>query len=113
MNNLPLQPTELEQVCLVLSRHPTVLNATIFGSRAKGTHSNRSDIDLALAGPLDALGAEAIAAELEELPLPYLFDVQALDSITYEPLIKHIERVGIKIYFRKDQIYIKQLIASD
>ncbi|WP_295533177.1 nucleotidyltransferase domain-containing protein [Synechococcus sp. UW140] len=85
MNNLPLQPTELEQVCLVLSRHPTVLNATIFGSRAKGTHSQRSDIDLAL----------------------------ALDSITYEPLIKHIERVGIKIYFRKDQIYIKQLIASD
>lgn len=85
MNNLPLQPTELEQVCLVLSRHPTVLNATIFGSRAKSTHSNRSDIDLAL----------------------------ALDSITYEPLIKHIERVGIKIYFRKDQIYIKQLIASD
>ncbi len=113
MNNLPLQPTELEQVCLVLSRHPTVLNATIFGSRAKGTHSQRSDIDLALAGPLDALGAEAIAAELEELPLPYLFDVQALDSITYEPLIKHIERVGIKIYFRKEQIHIKQLIASD
>ena len=73
MNNLPLQPTELEQVCLVLSRHPTVLNATSFGSRAKGTHSQRSDIDLAL----------------------------ALDSITYEPLIKHIERVGIKIYFRK------------
>ena len=85
MNNLPLQPTELEHVCLVLSRHPTVLNATIFGSRAKGTHRQRSDIDLAL----------------------------ALNSITYEPLIKHIERVGIKIYFRKDQIYIKQLIASD
>ena len=78
MNNLPLQPTELEQVCLVLSRHPTVLNATIFGSRAKGTHSQRSDIDLAL----------------------------ALNSITYEPLIKHIERVGIKIYFRKEQIHI-------
>lgn len=107
MSNLPLKPAELEQVCLVLSRHPSVLNATLFGSRAKGTHSQRSDIDLALAGPIDALGAEAIAAELEELPLPYRFDIQALDNITNEPLIKHIERVGIKIYFRKDQIYIK------
>jgi hypothetical protein len=39
-------------------------------------------------------------AELEELPLKYRFDVQALNSITYEPLLEHIRRVGIEIYSR-------------
>jgi predicted nucleotidyltransferase len=46
----------------VLRHHPEVHSATVFGSRTKGTHTSRSDVDLALAGPLGALGAEAIAA---------------------------------------------------
>jgi predicted nucleotidyltransferase len=100
MKKIPLQPAELEQVLFILKQHPMVLNATLFGSRAKGTHTDRSDIDIALSGPIDALNAAAIAAELEELPLPYRFDVQALNSITYEPLLEHIERVGIRIYSR-------------
>ncbi len=100
MKKIPLQPAELEQVLFILKQHPMVLYATLFGSRAKGTHTDRSDIDIALSGPIDALNAEAIAAELEELPLPYRFDVQALNSITYEPLLEHIERVGIRIYSR-------------
>ena len=57
-----------------------------------------SDIDLAVWGQVDALGAEAIAAELDELPLPYRYDVQAFDAITFLPLREHIERVGIPLY---------------
>ena len=98
MTQPPLQPTELELICSVLRRHPEVHSATLFGSRAKGTHSHRSDVDLALRGNLEALAAAAIAAELEELPLPYRFDVQALNQISLAPLLEHIERVGIEIY---------------
>jgi predicted nucleotidyltransferase len=98
MTNPALQPAEWELVYSVLRQHPEVESATLFGSRAKGTHTPRSDVDLALAGPLEALGAEAIAAELEELPLPYRFDVHALAAIAYAPLLEHIERVGIEIY---------------
>ena len=65
----------------VLRLHPEVDRATLFGSRPKGTHHERSDVDLALSGELGLLGAEAIAAELEELPL-----------------LEHIERVGVVIY---------------
>ena len=65
----------------MLRLHPEVDRATLFGSRAKGTHHERSDVDLALSGELGLLGAEAIAAELEELPL-----------------LEHIERVGVVIY---------------
>lgn len=93
-----LQPSELELVRSVLRQHPELHRATLFGSRAKGTHHERSDVDLALSGELGLLGAEAIAAELEELPLPYRFDVQALEQINFAPLLEHIQRVGVVIY---------------
>jgi predicted nucleotidyltransferase len=98
MTRDPLVTSELELVLSVLRQHPEVVSATLFGSRAKGTHSDRSDVDLALAGPLGSLGAEAIAAELDELPLPYRFDVKALAAITHAPLLEQIERVGMVIY---------------
>ena len=98
MTQAPLPAHDLELVRSVLRQHPEIASATLFGSRAKGTHTPRSDVDLALAGSLGALDAEAIAAELEELPLPYRFDVHALGAITYMPLLEHIERVGMVIY---------------
>ena len=85
----PLKASELELVLSVLRQHL---------SRAKGTHTPRSDVDLALVGSLGALDAEAIAAELEDLPLPYRFDVHALAAITHAPLMEHIKRVGMVIY---------------
>ena len=96
MTRDPLVASELELVLSVLRQHQEIESATLFGSRAKGTHSDRSDVDLALAGPLGALGAEAIAAELEELPLPYRFDVHALAAITHAPLLEQIERYGVE-----------------
>ena len=98
MSQAPLVPHDLELVRSVLRQHPEIESATLFGSRAKGTHTPRSDVDLALAGPLGALGAAAIAAELEDLPLPYRFDVHALAAITHVPLLEHIKRVGQVIY---------------
>ena len=101
MTRDPLVASELELVLSVLRQHQEIERAILFGSRAKGTHSDRSDVDLALAGSLGAFGAEAIAAELEELPLPYRFDVHALAAITHTPLREHIERVG-KVIYRSD-----------
>jgi predicted nucleotidyltransferase len=98
MTRDPLVASELELVRSVLRQQPEIESAILFGSRAKGTHSERSDVDMALTGSLGALGAEAIAAELEELPLPYRFDVHALAAITLTPLLVHIERVGKVIY---------------
>lgn len=98
MKTPPLTATELEMVRAVLRRHPEVASATLFGSRAKGTHTERSDIDLAVAGNVAPLRAETIAAELDELPLPYRFEVQSLAHIHHPPLREHIQRVGILVY---------------
>jgi len=97
-----LTPRELGLIAGVLQRHPALTSATLFGSRAKGTHAPQSDIDIALRGlpqgAAGALSAQAIAAELDELPLPQQFDVQAYEHISSPALRQHIERVGICIY---------------
>ncbi|HYU36245.1 MAG TPA: nucleotidyltransferase domain-containing protein [Thermoanaerobaculia bacterium] len=93
-----LTSRELDLIRTVLARHPAITGAILFGSRAKGTAQPESDIDLALEGIEDPLRAEAIASELEELPLPYRFDVKALAAIRYRPLLEHIARVGVRIH---------------
>ncbi len=93
-----LNPAELELLRAVFRAHPEVKSATLFGSRAKGTHSARSDVDLVVTGDVEPLRAESIAAELEALPLPYRFEVQSLHHIHSQPLLDHIQRVGILIY---------------
>jgi predicted nucleotidyltransferase len=73
----------------VLSQHPEVSQVKLIGSRAKACHTAASDIDLALWG-VDALQAESIAAELDELPRPYRFDVKSYESIKQDSLREHI-----------------------
>jgi len=94
----PLLALELALIRGVFRRHPEVSSATLFGSRAKGTHSIRSDVDLVVSGSVDPLRAETIAAELDELPLPYRFEVQSLEHLNHRALREHIQRVGIVVY---------------
>jgi len=100
MNSFGLTDSERELICDVLRRHPEVASAKIFGSRAKGNSQPASDIDLALWGNVSAALVATIAGELDELPLPYTFDVQAYDIIRHQPLREHIDRVGQVFYTR-------------
>jgi predicted nucleotidyltransferase len=98
MASIGLTDREMDLIRGVLKRHGEITGAVIFGSRAKGTASPASDIDLALEGIGDELAAEAIAAELEDLPLPYRFDVKAMAAIQSQALREHIDRIGVKIH---------------
>ncbi len=98
MSGMGLSDSEADLIRSVLRRHFQVSKAILFGSRAKGTAHVASDVDLALEGIDDPLQAEAIARELDELSLPYRFDVKALSAIEHVPLRDHIERVGIVLY---------------
>ena len=46
----PLKPAEMTMVHAVFRRHPEIETATLFGSRAKDTHSERSNVDLVVTG---------------------------------------------------------------
>lgn len=64
------------------------------------THRPESDIDIALYGDVDDTLAARIAGELDELPLPYLFDVRAYPCVKHAPLLEHIDRVGKVVFTR-------------
>ena len=104
MNRFGLTDSEQELIRDVLRRHEEVTEAKIFGSRAKGCSQPNSDIDLALRGNISLSALAAIAGELDELPLPYTFDVQAYDAIRHRSLREHIERVGQSFYTRADAL---------
>ncbi|MDQ3545555.1 MAG: hypothetical protein M3429_03400, partial [Verrucomicrobiota bacterium] len=55
---------------------------------------------LALRGELGPLEAEAIAIELDDLPLPVHFDVHLADLIRHRELREHIDRAG-QIFYRR------------
>lgn len=93
-----LSKSEINLLTSVLRLYPQVQKALIFGSRAKGTAKTNSDIDLAIYGSLSALTLAQLAEDMDELPLPYLFDVKAVALLSNQALLEHIERVGIPIY---------------
>ena len=82
----------------VLSQHAEVRTVKIFGSRATTHFEEYSDVDLALWGDLDFVLIGRILAELDELALPYKFDVKAYDNIKHAPLRRHIDEVGRILY---------------
>jgi predicted nucleotidyltransferase len=85
-------------ICGVLASHPSVSQAILFGSRAKGNYKNGSDIDLALTGPVDFSELGSIAWELDDLLLPWEIDLVQFDNITNPDLREHITRVGQIFY---------------
>lgn len=100
MKETGLAPPEIELMREVFRQVPALREVVLYGSRAKGTYRPESDIDLALVGVEDDVQAEAVAEQLDELPLPYRFDVKARSAIAFPPLQEHISRVGITFYRR-------------
>ena len=93
-----LSPEALEHIRRVFCGHPEVREVKIFGSRAMSRFENPSDVDLALWGDLNRDLIARILGELDELPLPYTFDVKAYESIKHEPLKRHIDEIGRTLY---------------
>lgn len=70
--------------------------AVVFGLRAKGNWRENSDIDIAVFG--EGVNVGSLVAQLDELPMPYKFDIVDYNSINSCALREHIDRVGIEIY---------------
>lgn len=98
MNNTGLKPWELSLIRSVFKAHPEVRRVWLFGSRALGTSRPNSDIDLAIEGDARPLDLAAVAEDLEELPLPYKFDVLSLAELQNEALRTHIAQWGKALY---------------
>lgn len=98
MTDTGLDNIEITKIRSVFSKHPEVERAVLYGSRAIGRHKPHSDIDLSLIGDISMEIQQQIEFELDDLLLPYKFDVSVFHKITNPEFKDHIDRVGREFY---------------
>ena len=85
-----------------------VERAVLFGSRATGTNTVSSDVDIALFGDRLTLTDQArLASALDEISMAQSVDLLLYDSVTNRTLREHILRQGVEWYARptRDEAY--------
>ena len=94
-----LRQDHIAKIKNVFSQFPEIEEAVLYGSRAMGNFKNSSDIDLVLKGEkLNTSLLHKISLQLDDLLLPYTFDLSIYHRIDNEGLLEHIERVGLVFY---------------
>jgi len=101
-----LKDEHFDAILGVLRRHPRVEKAVLFGSRAMGTYTLESDVDLCLFGDaIDLTEHARILAEMEALTVPQRVDLLVHHAIKEQALLEHIARQGRPLFITagKDQ----------
>jgi len=100
-----LRTTDIENIVSILKSNERITEVKLFGSRAKGTFSTGSDIDIALTGNnLNLNDIIQASLEIDNLFLPYKVDLVIFERIKENELIEHIQRVGRTLYDRQSVI---------
>lgn len=88
-------PDRIVKDISLFARKYAVCKVILFGSRARGTHTERSDIDIAVSGG----DFEAFYNDIKEnVHSLLIFDIINLDRSVSEQLKKEIEKDGVVIY---------------
>lgn len=97
--NYGLTEETIAKIRAILTIHPRVEKAILYGSRAKGNYKQGSDIDLTIQGEgVDGTELARIEDELDDLLLPYSFDLSVYSHIDNPDFRAHIDRVGVQLY---------------
>lgn len=99
-----LKESVIVKIQAVFECFPAIMRTVIYGSRAKGNFKPGSDIDLTLHGDhLTSDMLSKVSMELDELNLPYTFDLSIFNKIENDKLRDHIHRVGKMFYEKVEQ----------
>ena len=97
-----LTPDIIRNIKEAFSKFSQIEKVILYGSRAKGNYKDGSDIDITLLGEnLNLKTVYALETVIEELYLPYTFDISIFTQINNDDLIEHILSVG-KVFYTKN-----------
>lgn len=85
---------EILQEIVKIGRRYQAREVVLFGSRAKGTAAERSDIDIAVSGCKDF---DRCRDEIDDIPTLYSIDVVNMDTCANDLLMEDIRKYGRKI----------------
>ena len=95
MKRFGLDEKVIERVNSVFNQSAKIQRVIIYGSRATGQQRQGSDIDLTLVGPsLISDDLARIENQIDDLMLPYKFDLSLFHHIDNAGLLSHIEQYG-------------------
>ncbi|MEN9303386.1 MAG: hypothetical protein RL264_1815 [Bacteroidota bacterium] len=90
-----LSELNIEQIKQVIASFPEISKVLLFGSRAIGTYRPNSDIDLCLYGEhLNLTLLNRLEEKLDDLLLPYRFDLLVHSRIKNADFLEHIALFG-------------------
>lgn len=98
MNRYGLNDETIAKIIRTIKQCKRVEGILLYGSRAKGSYREFSDIDLTLIG--DHITRDDlihIIHELDELLLPYEIDLSLYKDLDYPPLLEEIRRTAISL----------------
>lgn len=110
MKNSGLSKDIFDKMNAVFRNYKEIKSVLLYGSRAMGNFKPASDIDISIVGQeIDLTLQNEIEFALDDLMLPYKFDISIYNTVISPELIEHINRVGIQIYklepFKKGSIH--------
>ena len=102
MSKYGINDKNIEILNAFFKQYDKIEEVMIFGSRATNLYTEYSDIDFAIKGrDIDFKFIQHLSSELDELPMPYTFDVIDYNSIDNEKLLYNIDKFG-KIFYKKE-----------
>ena len=105
MSNFGLKEEEEQLLKSIFSKYDSLNKVIVYGSRAKGTFNERSDVDLAITeSNIDRSLIGQIISEINNSNFPYLLDLQDFSTLKNKQLIDHIDRVGKVFYSRVNSV---------
>lgn len=94
-----IKEEQWDMLCYIFAKNPRIEKVILYGSRAKGTFKPYSDVDITLVGSdLSTTDLADTMNAIDDLLLPYMFDVSLYHKLKSPKLLDHISRRGIVIY---------------
>ena len=91
-----------QQLSEVFAQMPQIEKVILYGSRVKGTYKLFSDIDITLVGEnITYRDLLRIMNDIDDLLLPYMFDISIFHNLKNDELIEHINRMGAEVYSKR------------
>ena len=99
MSTYGIKDSSLKILTSIFSKYSQVEEVLLYGSRAKGTFTERSDVDIVICkSNIDRHLLGKIIFDINNSNFPYTVDLQIVENIKSRSLLAHINSNGQPFY---------------